>query len=258
MKVKLENKVALVTGAASGVGRATAREIAAAGVEAIFLTDRNEKGCAAVADELAATVAKVAFGTFDLAEVMAPEKIVASAVTAFGRVDALVNAAGLTTRASLEEGTVEAWDVLFGVNTRAPFFLMQGAIRDMKRRRAPGSIVNVLSINAHCGAPDLAIYSATKGALLTLTKNAANAHLSDRIRVNGLNLGWTLTEAEHFMQSETLGKGQGWAKAAAEHLPLGRLLEPEEAARQILFMLSDASVPMTGVVADLEQRIIGA
>lgn len=258
MKVKLKNKVALVTGAASGVGRATAREIAAAGAEAIYLTDRDEGGCAAVADELAATGAKVAFGTFDLVEDVAPKRIVAAAVEAFGRVDALVNAAGLTTRASLEDGTVAGWDVLFAVNARAPFFLMQGAMRDMKRRGASGSIANVLSINAHCGAPDLAIYSATKGALLTLTKNAANAHLADRIRVNGLNLGWTLTEAEHVMQSETLGKGQGWAQAAAAHLPLGRLLEPEEAARHILFMVSDASAPMTGVVTDLEQRVVGA
>ena len=144
------------------------------------------------------------------------------------------------------------------MNARAPFFLMQGAIAHMRKRGEPGAIVNVLSINAHCGAPELAVYSATKGALLTLTKNAANAYLADRIRVNGLNLGWALTETEHRMQSVTLAQGERWAEAAAKRMPLGRLIEPVEAARHILFMLSDASAPMTGVVTDLEQKVTGA
>lgn len=258
MMVTLAGKVALVTGAASGIGRATARQVASSEAEAIFLTDRSGDGCAAVADELAAYGANVAFGAFDLADPEAAPRVVSAVTQAFGRVDALVNAAGLTTRASFEDGTVDAWETLFSVNARAPFFLMQGVIRDLKRRGAPGAIVNVLSINAYCGAPELAIYSATKGALLTLTKNAANACLADGIRVNGLNLGWALTEAEDRMQADTLGKGPDWAKAAAQTLPLGRLLEPDEAARQIVFMLSDASAPMSGVVVDLEQRVIGA
>jgi NAD(P)-dependent dehydrogenase (short-subunit alcohol dehydrogenase family) len=80
---------------------------------------------------------------------------------------------------------------------------------------APGSIVNILSMNAHCGTPDLAVYSATKGALLTLTKNAANAHLAARIRVNGINLGWTDTETERHLHAVTLGRGEGWLDAQA-------------------------------------------
>lgn len=258
MKVTLQNRVVLVTGAASGIGRATAKAIAESGTGALFLTDRNAAGCAEVARELAGSGASVACAAFDLLDASVADGILSTAIREFGRVDALVNAAGLTTRASFENGTYECWEELFAVNARAPFFLMQGVIRDLKRRSAPGSIVNVLSINAHCGAPDLAIYSATKGALLTLTKNAANAHISDGIRVNGLNLGWALTPEEHRMQSETLGKGEDWVKAASEHLPLGRLIEPDEAARHIVFMLSDASCPMTGVVADLEQRVVGA
>jgi NAD(P)-dependent dehydrogenase (short-subunit alcohol dehydrogenase family) len=258
MKVTLDNRVVLVTGAASGIGRATAIAIAAAGTEALYLTDRHAEGCAALAQELGRSGTKVAWGAFDLMDANAISEVLRSAIGEFGRVDALVNAAGLTTRASVENGTVDIWDTLFAVNARAPFLLMQGVIKDLRRRHAPGAIVNVLSMNAHCGTPELAIYSATKGALLTLTKNAANAHLADRIRVNGLNLGWALTEAEDRMQSETLGKGAGWAKDAAQHLPLGRLLEPAEAARQILFMLSEQSNPMTGVIVDLEQRVLGA
>ena len=258
MKVTLEGKVAVVTGAASGIGKAAAVEIARAGVEALYLTDLNEEGCAATENDLAKAGTNVASGGFDLSQAAAPAQLISAAISKFGRIDALVNAAGVTTRASFEDGTLENWETLFAVNTRAPFFLMQGAIANMKARAAPGTIVNVLSINALCGAPDLAIYSASKGALLTLTKNAANAHLVDRIRVNGLNLGWVLTEAEHRMQSDTLGHGEDWATMAAANLPLGRLLEPVEAARQILFMLSDASAPLTGVVTDLEQKVIGA
>lgn len=258
MRVSLEGKVALVTGAASGIGKAVARAIAASGAGGLFLTDVDGRGLAATADELSAFEPLVAQTRTDLTDASAPQRVVADCLDAFGRIDALVNAAGMTTRASFADATPEVWDSLFAVNARAPFFLMQGAISDMTTRGAPGSIVNVLSVNAHCGAPELAVYSATKGALLTLTKNAANAHLVDRIRVNGLNLGWALTEAEHRMQSVTLGLGEAWAETAAKRLPLGRLLEPDEAARHILFMLSDASAPMTGVVTDLEQKVTGA
>ena len=258
MKIGLSDKVLVVTGAASGIGAAIAQLAAKSGAGALVLTDRNGDGCRMVADRLAAGGATVETVEADLVEVSAAATIARVAVGRFGRIDGLVNAAGLTTRASFLDGTLGVWEELFAVNARAPFFLMREAIADMSARGAPGTIVNILSINAHCGAPDLAIYSATKGALLTLTKNAANAHLRDRIRVNGINLGWVATEAEHRMQSETLGLGPGWLDAASARMPLRRLLEPEEAARLAVFLLSDTSAPMSGAVIDLEQRVIGA
>ena len=94
----------------------------------------------------------------------------------------------------------------------------------MRERGQGGAIVNILSINAHCGAPELAVYSATKGALAMLTRNAANAHRFDRIRVNGINVGWADTPAERIMQAETLGHGPGWLDAANASQPFGRLL----------------------------------
>ena len=135
---------------------------------------------------------------------------------------------------------------------------MQAAIADMLGRGAPGTIVNIQSMNAHCGAPDLAIYAATKGALQTLTKNAANAHLADRIRVNGINLGWTVTPAEDRLQAVTLGAGEDWSERAGENLPLGRLLVPEDAARLAIFLLAPESAPLTGVSIDLDQTVLGA
>ena len=256
MNVELTGKTIVVTGAASGIGRAIAMLAARSGAEALFLIDRDRAGLAQVDAEIDGPAVAV-LGT-DLGEPGAASEAARAAVARFGRIDGLVNAAGLTDRASFETATEGVWDRLFAVNARAPFFLMQAAIRDMAGRGAPGAIVNILSFNAHCGTPELAVYSATKGALMTLTRNAANAHLAARIRVNGINLGWAWTEAEHRMQAETLGLGQGWAEAAGAGMPLGRLIEPDEVARQAVWFLSDASAPMTGVAADLDQHVLGA
>jgi NAD(P)-dependent dehydrogenase (short-subunit alcohol dehydrogenase family) len=252
MDLGLEKQAVIVTGAASGIGAAIARMLAAEGVGGLVLTDRDEAGLARMAETLAA-VTVVA----DLADPAAPAAIAGAAVARFGRIDGLVNAAGLTTRGSLETGTVAVWDQLFAVNARAGFLMMQGAIAEMKRRAAPGAIVNILSMNAHCGQPDLAIYAASKGAMVTLTKNAAHAHMADRIRVNGINLGWVATETERRVQA-ALGHGPEWFAAEAAALPLGRLVTEEECARLAVFLLSDASVPMSGAVIDLEQKVAGA
>lgn len=252
MQVSLAGRIVVITGAASGVGAAVARAAQGAGAAGLVLTDRDGAGLAAVATELGA-VAHVA----ELADPAAAGGIIDAALARFGRIDGLVNAAALTTRAGFPDATPDQWDALFAVNARAPFFLMQGAIRDMRRRGAAGSIVNILSVNAHCGIPELSVYSATKGALLTLTKNAANAHLADRIRVNGINLGWTDTPSERVMQAETLGRGPGWLAEVSATMPLGRLLSVEEAARHALWLLSEASAPMSGVAVDLDQSVLG-
>ncbi|MEM7320561.1 MAG: oxidoreductase, partial [Pseudomonadota bacterium] len=222
MTFGLQNRSFVITGAASGIGRAIARQAAFSGAEMLFLTDLCTPG-------LAETAIMIGVGTrvkthvADLSDPMTPKEVCASARAAFGRIDGLVNAAGITDRASILDGSAEIWDRLFAINARAPFLLMKEVIADLLGRGAPGSIVNIQSMNAHCGAPDLAIYSATKGALQTLTKNAANAYLSDRIRVNGINLGWTKTEAEHRMQSQTLGQGEDWAERVGAQMPLGHL-----------------------------------
>ena len=252
MEASLRGRSVVVTGAASGIGEAVARLAAKAGAR-LLLTDRDREGLERVAGNLGAE-AVVA----DLLDPAAPGEIGSAARARLGAIDGLVNAAAITTRADFRTATPEVWDRLFAVNARAPFFLMAEALADMTARRAPGAMVNILSMNAHCGGPELAVYASTKGALLTLTKNAAHAHLRDRIRVNGINLGWTDTPAERVMQADTLGKGEGWLQEAAASLPLGRLLQSEEAARLAVFLLSDASAPMTGVILDLEQWVAGA
>ncbi len=253
----LQTSAVLVTGAASGVGRSIAEHAVDAGAKRLFLTDVDAGGLSNTAESLS-RAAEVATYAVDLSYADAAPEVFRRAKERFGDVDRLVNSAALTTRASFLEGSAELWDSLFAINARAPFLLMKEMITDLLARGVPGSIVNIQSINAHCGAPELAIYSATKGALQTLTKNAANAHLKDQIRVNGINLGWASTESEHKMQMDTLGAGEDWLTLASAKMPLGRLILPEEVARMAIYLLSNASAPMTGVSLDLDQSVLGA
>jgi NAD(P)-dependent dehydrogenase (short-subunit alcohol dehydrogenase family) len=250
MNVDLTGKIIIITGAARGIGAAIARQAAASGAQGLVLTDRDDINL-----ELPAAVEIV---RADLMDADAPTTITDAAKGRFGRIDGLANAAGVTTRGSFLDATPNLWDQVMTINARASFFLMASAIADMQTRKAPGAIVNIQSMNAHCGAPDLAVYAASKGALQTLTKNAANAHLADRIRVNGINLGWVDTQTERDLHEITLGKGQGWLAAEGAKQPLGRFVNEEEAARLATYLLSDVSIPMTGVSMDLEQTVIGA
>jgi NAD(P)-dependent dehydrogenase (short-subunit alcohol dehydrogenase family) len=258
MELRFDGKVVLVTGATQGIGRAIAETLARSGAGGLLVTGREQARGDAVTAELSQRGTPTAFVAADLADPEVPAQLAQACIDRFGRIDALVNAAGLTNRASFVDASLDDWASLFAVNARAPFFLMQAAIADMIRRGQGGAIVNILSINAHCGAPDLAVYSATKGALATLTKNAANAHRFDRIRVNGINVGWTDTPAERIMQAQTLGHGPGWLDAANASQPFGRLFSPIDVANLAVFLLSDASGPMTGALIDQEQWVIGA
>lgn len=258
MEIRLDGKVALVTGSTQGIGRAIAETLARSGAAGLLVTGREKARGDAVAAELTQLGTPTVFVAADLGDPAAPAHLAQACIDRFGRIDALVNAAGLTDRASFLDASLDDWAALFAVNARAPFFLMQATIADMKKRGQGGAILNILSINAHCGSPELAVYSATKGALATLTKNAANAHRFDRIRVNGINVGWTDTPAERVMQAETLGNGPGWIEAANASQPFGRLFSTNDVANLAVFLLSDASGPMTGALIDQEQWVIGA
>jgi len=258
MELELTGKTLLITGATQGLGAGIAREAARRGAAAIAVVGRSAVTGMAVAESLGAAACEGRFFAADLGQSGAPEDVFRRVLAWRGAVHGLVNAAGITTRASMLDGTAEVWDSLFALNVRAPYFLMQGFIAHCLEAGHPGAVVNIQSMNAHCGAPELAIYSATKGALATLTRNAANAHLADRIRVNGINMGWSPTPSEMTMQADTLGKGVDWAVVAARQAPLGRLLDPAEVARLAVYLLSDFSGLQTGTCIDLEQRVVGA
>jgi NAD(P)-dependent dehydrogenase (short-subunit alcohol dehydrogenase family) len=172
------------------------------------------------------------------------------------RVDGLVNAAGLSTRGTLDDTTVELWDRLFAVNARAPFLLMQQAARLMRRDGRGGSIVNIITMASHGGEPVLTAYSASKGALVTLTRNAGYQLQPGRIMVNGLNIGWTATEGELRIQTSS-GQSADWLEDADTSRPLGRLLRPDDIAPMVTYLLSDAAQMVTGSVIDFDQTVHG-
>jgi NAD(P)-dependent dehydrogenase (short-subunit alcohol dehydrogenase family) len=152
----------------------------------------------------------------------------------------------------------ELFDEHVAVNLRGPFFLMQAAIADMVSRGAGGAIVNIISMSAHGGQPYLAPYVASKAGLIGLTRNAAYAHRWDRIRINGLNIGWTETEGEDATQRRFHGAGDDWLEKAAAALPMGKLGQVDEIADFVVLLLSDRSGVVTGSVIDWDQMVPGA
>ena len=136
--------------------------------------------------------------------------------------DGLVNAAGITDRGTIETTTLELWDRMFAINARAPFLLMQNVIAIMRKKKIEGAIVNIITMSSHGGQPYLTAYCASKGALATLTKNVAHSVRGDRIRVNGINLGWADTPNEHKIQM-TENAGEDWLSRAEAEQPFGPL-----------------------------------
>lgn len=193
----------------------------------------------------------------DVADVDGARKSVAATVARHGRIDCLVNAAGLTTRGTLLDTTSELFDQHIAVNLRGPFFLMQAAVADMLRRGESGAIVNIISTSELGGQPYLAPYVAAKAGLAGLTRNAAHAHRFDRIRINGLDIGWTDTEGEDVIQRRFHDAGDDWRDRAAQDLPMGKLAQVDEIADFVVFLLSSRSGVVTGSVIDWDQNVFG-
>lgn len=252
----LDDRIVLVQGGSQGVGAGIARAAAREGATVTVTGRRPEAGEALVA-ELTAAGAVAAFLPADLADPAQARGTVEQVVAAHGRIDCLVNSAGLTARGTLTDTTPELFDAHIAINLRAPFFSMQAAVTDMKRRAAPGTVLNIISIDAHGGHAFLAPYVAAKAGLAGLTRNAAHAHRWDRVRINGLNIGWTQTEGEDATQRAFHGAGDGWQAEAAGRLPMGRLGQVDEIADVAVLLLSDRSGVVTGSVVDWDQTVPG-
>jgi NAD(P)-dependent dehydrogenase (short-subunit alcohol dehydrogenase family) len=255
--LSLEGKIAVVTGGTQGLGEAVARLFAARGAAGLVICGRNGERGRAVAADIASQGCRTEFVKADLAHVEEARAVVAAADRAFGRVDALVNAAGMTDRGTIFDTTPELFDRMFAVNVRAPFFLMQEAAKIMRRERIEGAIVNILSMSAHGGQPFISAYCGSKGALATLTKNASNSQRPWRLRVNGLNIGWMATPGEDRIMRLYHGAQDGWLERAAAEQPFGRLLDSAEVARACAFLCSGESGLMTGAIIDFDQAVIG-
>ena len=252
----LDRKVVLVSGGTQGVGAAVARAAAREGA-VVAVTGRRPEPGEALAAELRKGGADAMFVRTDVADPTQAQASVAAVLAAHGRVDCLVNAAGLTSRGTLLDTTPELFDAHVAINLRGPFFTMQAVVRDMVARKAPGTVVNVITSSEHGGQPFLAPYVAAKAGLAGLTRNAAHAHRWDRVRINGVNIGWTETEGEDATQREFHGADDGWRERAAATLPMGKLGQADEIAEFIVFLLSERSGVVTGSVIDWDQNVLG-
>ncbi len=256
---RLDGKFAVITGGSQGLGAAIARRFAEAGADGIVICGRSAAKGAAVAAAITRDIGvPVHFVAADLAAVADCRRVVAEADAAFGRLDALVNAAGVTDRGTLLDTSEDLFDRIMAVNLRAPFFLMQEAVKLMIRDGVEGAIVNIGSTSARAGQPFIAAYCASKGGLATLTRNAAFALLRNRIRVNQLDIGWMASEGEDRIQREFHGATDDWLARASADQPFGRLVQPEEVARAAAFLASADSGLMTGAVIQFDQSVWGA
>lgn len=244
----LEDKVVLVTGSTTGIGRAIARRCVDEAAQ-VMIHGRNEKRARQLSDELGASADSV---IADLEEPDAPQRIVDAVIEQFGRIDGLVNNAALTTRSTLDTTTPETFDRILTVNLKAPLFLIQEAMPHF-RNQGGGVVLNIGSVNAHCGERALLPYSIAKGGLMTMTRNLADAHASEQVRFNQLNVGWTLTEGEKQAKRKD-GLPPDWEKKLPErYAPSGRIFRPEEIAAHAVFWLSEEAGPVSGSVYEIEQ-----
>jgi NAD(P)-dependent dehydrogenase (short-subunit alcohol dehydrogenase family) len=255
-----KNKIALVTGSNSGgLGTTIALQLAELGAKGIILTGRSKTG---ETEEIISRIEKlgteVVFITADLRNPDECKLLIEEIDKHFGKVDGLVNSAGLTSRGTIEDTSVELWDEHFAINVRAPFILMQGCIRIMQREKIAGSIVNIITQSAHGGQPFLTPYSVSKGALVTLTKNVAHSQRFHQIRVNAIMPGWMDTPGEHAIQKSYHKAPDNWLELAEAKQPMGKLIQADELSGLAAYLLSDAGGVITGSVIDYDQNVVGA
>ena len=247
----LKDKVILVTGSSTGIGRAIAERCLAEGARVmIHGLDTAEAKASAEA------LSQPYFAT-NLSEPENAEQLMTETIAYYGRLDGLVNNAAVVTRSNLETTNADMFDQIMAVNLRAPLLLIRAAVPQF-HLQGGGVVLNIGSVNAYCGQPNLLAYSISKGGLMTLTRNLADAHSREKIRVNQLNLGWTLSENEIKLQISE-GRSADWYKNVPPvYAPSGSLFLPAQVANHAIHWLSDASAPVSGSILEIEQYpIIG-
>ncbi|MEZ4682200.1 MAG: SDR family oxidoreductase [Caldilineaceae bacterium] len=245
----LQDKVVLITGSTLGIGRASARLAVAHGAR-VMIHGLEEDLARAVQRDLGAAAHYI---IADVREPINCERIVQETVAHFGRLDALVNNAAVVTRSDLASTDAAMFDYIINTNLRAPILIIRAAVDAFRTQGTGGAILNIGSINALSGAPNLLAYSAAKAGLQTATRNLANALATEKIRVNQLNPGWITTPNEIALKIRE-GLPEGWEKnVPPAFAPSGRLTTPEEVAHHVVFWISEASAPASGIDYVLEQ-----
>lgn len=248
--MRLENKVIIVTGSCTGIGKAIAKACVAEGAKVVIHGLEQEWGEALIA-ELGSENAIVHIE--DLTLEGCPKRLVDLAVETFGKLDAIVNNAALVASGNIHTTDEAFFFKILAVNTLAPFRLIQAALEQLSKNH--GSVLNIGSVNAWSGEPDLLPYSVSKGALMTMTRNLGDVLMRENgVRVNQVNPGWVLTENET-QRKRDHGLSDDWyTHLPKEYAPSGRILKPEEIAMAAVYWLADESGPISGQVVELEQH----
>jgi NAD(P)-dependent dehydrogenase (short-subunit alcohol dehydrogenase family) len=244
--MRLKDKVAIVTGAGSGIGRATALALAEEGAR-VVVVDRDEAGGATTLDLVTAAAGQAHLVVADVSRGSDAERIFDETGRVFGRVDALVNNAAVMVQKAVPELSEDEWDYVLGVNLKGVFLCSRQAILRFRRQGGGGTIVNLASVNSFYAEAGIAAYCAAKGGVQQLTRAMAIDHSAEGIRVNCICPGWidTPINAGYFADPA--------ARAFADRLhAIGRIGQPSEIAAVAVFLISDAASFVTGasIVAD--------
>jgi NAD(P)-dependent dehydrogenase (short-subunit alcohol dehydrogenase family) len=247
--MRLKDKVVIVTGSCTGIGKAIAIRSVAEGASVVIHGLEKDLGEAVV--ELLEE-GKAILHIEDITNEGAPERLVELALKSFGRLDAVVNNAAMVASSDLQTTDLDFLKKILNVNTIAPFALIKAAFPYLEKER--GCVLNIGSVNAWSGEPNLFAYSVSKGALMTMTRNLGDTLFRENgIRVNQINPGWVLTETE-ILRKRSQGLPDDWYKdIPSVYAPAGRILWPAEIAAAAVYWLADESGPISGQVVDIEQ-----
>jgi len=248
--MRLQNKIIIVTGSTTGIGKAMAIRCVAEGARVVIHGLEEEWG-KEVVNELGND--KAVLHCEDISNDGAPERLVDLAIQTFGKLDAVVNNAAIVASSDIHSTDKKFIRRILEVNTIAPYALIKAALPYLTKQR--GCVLNIGSVNAYSGEPNLFAYSVSKGALMTMTRNLGDTlHRENGVRVNQINPGWVLTETEK-QRKKDHGLAEDWYKdLPSVYAPAGRILWPAEIAAAAVYWLADESGPVSGQVTDIEQH----
>jgi NAD(P)-dependent dehydrogenase (short-subunit alcohol dehydrogenase family) len=257
--MELSDQVALVTGAGQGIGKASALALAAAGA-AVVVADIDAQKAEATAEAIMASQHRALAVPADVGDLQQIDRMVRQALERFGRIDVLLNNAGVTRRADIMDLTEADWDRIHRVNAKGVFFCLQRVAREMIPRRS-GRIINIASIagKGYAGTSNAA-YAASKGAVIALTKTAAQQLGKHNINVNAVCPGVTrtaLSDANLHVRAQQEGVSlEEMDRRRAEVIPLKRANDPEDIAAMVVFLASPGARNITGQSFNVDGGLI--
>lgn len=247
--MRLEDKIVLVTGSTTGIGKAIVKKCVVEGAR-VVVHGREEAAGRALVEEIGQDRAFLILD--DLADPDSAHRIVDQTLNHYGKLDVIVNNAAYVASSNITNTDMALLEEVFKVNTFTPFLLIKEALPALTKSH--GAVLNIGSVNAYCGEPNLLAYSMTKGAMMTMTRNLGDSLFRDyRVRVNQINPGWILTEKE-IERKKSHGLSDTWYQDLPDmYAPSGRIIWPEEIANAVIYWISDEGGPITGQVVELEQ-----